>query len=219
MEGDDDPVRNHAYYQWVPFVLFLQAMSFYMPHLFWRTFEGGKIKLFVNGMKRTILSKYIDSDGSVTINDKFNIKSKKQLEAKIGNIKTIFLNYIKINNNWAKKLIFCELLNLGNLILQVYITNKFLAGQFYDLGHQFIKEDFNHQMDVLDLVFPKMTKCHFHKYGASGSIQKHDSLCVMALNVINEKIYVFMWFWYWLLLGVTILGLMWRIATFLMHSV
>ena len=25
-----------------------------------------------------------------------------------------------------------------------------------------------------DIVFPKVTKCHFHKYGASGSIQKHD---------------------------------------------
>jgi hypothetical protein len=29
-------------------------------------------------------------------------------------------------------------------------------------------------MDTLDIVFPKVTKCHFHKYGASGSIQKHD---------------------------------------------
>jgi hypothetical protein len=30
-------------------------------------------------------------------------------------------------------------------------------------------------MDTLDIIFPKVTKCHFHKYGASGSIQKHDA--------------------------------------------
>lgn len=44
-------------------------------------------------------------------------------------------------------------------------------------------------------VFPRMTKCTFHKYGASGSLQKHDALCVLALNILNEKIYIFLWFW------------------------
>lgn len=44
-------------------------------------------------------------------------------------------------------------------------------------------------------VFPRITKCTFHKYGASGSIQKHDALCVLALNILNEKIYIFLWFW------------------------
>lgn len=42
-------------------------------------------------------------------------------------------------------------------------------------------------------VFPRVTKCTFHKYGASGSIQKHDALCVLALNILNEKIYIFLW--------------------------
>jgi hypothetical protein len=30
----------------------------------------------------------------------------------------------------------------------------------------------------------------------TGSIQKHDALCVLALNILNEKIYIFLWFWF-----------------------
>ena len=43
--------------------------------------------------------------------------------------------------------------------------------------------------------FFRLTKCTFHKYGHSGTIEKHDALCLLALNIISEKIYVFVWFW------------------------
>ena len=48
----------------------------------------------------------------------------------------------------------------------------------------------------MNIVFPKVTKCTFHKYGPSGTITRHDGLCILALNIINEKIYVFLWFWF-----------------------
>lgn len=41
----------------------------------------------------------------------------------------------------------------------------------------------------------RITKCTFHKYGPSGTIERHDAMCVLALNIINEKIYVMLWFW------------------------
>jgi hypothetical protein len=36
-------------------------------------------------------------------------------------------------------------------------------------------------------VFPRMTKCIYKKFGASGTIQTHDALCILPINVINEK--------------------------------
>lgn len=57
----------------------------------------------------------------------------------------------------------------------------------------------------------QVTKCIFHKYGPSGSIQQHDALCVMALNIIHEKIYTVLWFWLLFLFIASTLGKFCRI--------
>lgn len=64
----------------------------------------------------------------------------------------------------------------------------------------------------------QVTKCTFHKYGPSGTIQAHDAMCVMALNIINEKIYTFFWFWFVLLFAASTIGLIWRIVTICLHA-
>lgn len=57
--------------------------------------------------------------------------------------------------------------------------------------------------DPMDIVFPKVTKCTFHKFGPSGTIEKFDGLCILPLNILNEKIYVFLWFWFIAVLFIT----------------
>lgn len=64
----------------------------------------------------------------------------------------------------------------------------------------------------------QITKCTFHKYGPSGSLQHHDAMCVMALNIINDKIYTFLWFWYLILFICSLMALFWRVLTILLHA-
>ena len=52
-------------------------------------------------------------------------------------------------------------------------------------------------------MFPLITKCTFQDFGGSGDIQKHDILCVLSVNVINEKIFTFIWFYLAFLLIIT----------------
>merc|ERR1712037_469992 len=39
--------------------------------------------------------------------------------------------------------------------------------------------------DPMAAVFPKVTKCTFHKYGPSGTVEKKDGLCVLPVNTIH----------------------------------
>ena len=67
--------------------------------------------------------------------------------------------------------------------------------------------------DPMVEVFPRITKCTFHKFGASGTIQKLDALCVLALNILNEKIYIFLWFWFIMLAVLSGLSLLYSVVT------
>ncbi|XP_054016119.1 uncharacterized protein LOC128896721 isoform X2 [Hylaeus anthracinus] len=66
---------------------------------------------------------------------------------------------------------------------------------------RFLESDQEDRVDPMIYVFPRMTKCTFYKYGVSGEVERHDAVCILPLNVVNEKIYVFLWFWF-LFLGV-----------------
>ena len=79
-------------------------------------------------------------------------------------------------------------------------------------------EQLDYKYDPLVRVFPRMTKCLFHKYGYSGAIERHDALCFLPLNIVNEKIYVVLWFWFVFLFIVTALCLLQRILLVLFPS-
>lgn len=41
----------HSYYKWVPFMLFFQAISFYVPHMIWKMWEGKKIQMITKDIR------------------------------------------------------------------------------------------------------------------------------------------------------------------------
>lgn len=60
-------------------------------------------------------------------------------------------------------------------------------------------------------IFPTLAKCDFYNFGHSGSMQKRDGLCILPLNILNEKLFAFLWLWYMFLLIVTIFNVMYRL--------
>ena len=58
--------------------------------------------------------------------------------------------------------------------------------------------------DPFHLIFPKMTKCTLEMYGPSGTIVNYDGLCVLPVNILNEKIFLLLWFLFFPLLMLTV---------------
>ncbi|XP_049311141.1 innexin shaking-B isoform X1 [Bactrocera neohumeralis] len=189
-------IKHTKYYQWVAFTLFFQAILFYTPRWLWKSWEGGKIHALI-------------MDLDIGICSEAEKKQKKKL----------LLDYLwenlRYHNWWAYRYYVCELLALINVIGQMFLMNRFFDGEFLQFGWKVIKymeDDQEDRMDPMIYIFPRMTKCTFFKYGSSGEVEKHDAICILPLNVVNEKIYIFLWFWFILLTFLTLLTLIYRVV-------
>ncbi|KAK4311264.1 hypothetical protein Pmani_017223 [Petrolisthes manimaculis] len=193
---DKDHVRvEHAYYQWVPFVLFLQGCLFYLPHLVWKMFEGKTADKLLQGLQ-------------------FNSMDESRDEKKKNIIKYL---HISAGHNGRYSVIYmaCELLNFVNVIGQMFLLDKFFGGIFMTFGSkvmEFALEDEYERSDPMVMAFPRMTKCDFHTFGPSGTLQLKDALCVLPQNILNEKVFITMWFWFVLLASITALQVVWRVV-------
>ena len=100
----------------------------------------------------------------------------------------------------------------------MFLMNTFFDGAFLTFGFDviaFAERDQEERIDPMIYIFPRMTKCTFNKFGTSGEVEKHDALCILPLNVVNEKIYIFLWFWFLILGFLTALVLLYRLIIIL----
>eukprot|EP00095_Tigriopus_kingsejongensis_P003667 snap_masked-scaffold11_size778918-processed-gene-3.9 protein:Tk03667 transcript:snap_masked-scaffold11_size778918-processed-gene-3.9-mRNA-1 annotation:"innexin 2" len=110
----------------------------------------------------------------------------------------------------------CEALATLNVIFQYCLMHIFLDGFFFRYGIKLwsLSElDPEDRDDVFSIIFPKVGKCTFEKVGPSGTIQHFDALCVLPVNVYNEKVYIFFWFWLSIVLALSGGLLIYRLAT------
>jgi len=172
---------------------------FYLPRLLWKTAEGGIMKLITAGLTEfnAFMDKSTRQEGVELIAKYYNITPSRR-------------------GTYFMKFVFCEVLNLVNVIGQIYFTDMFLGYQFTKFGRDVFtisEMDMNYREDPLHKVFPKVAKCRFSKYGPSGSVQNHDALCVLPLNIINEKIYIFLYFWFIFLGAISAIWFIYRLLT------
>ena len=133
--------------------------------------------------------------------------------------------HIGLNRIYAYKYIFCEFLCLINVMGQIWYNDWFFDGQFLTYGLEVLRrgsqglesalaaaesqpnisvspnESINThtaeaRLHPMLLMFPRITKCTFYDYGSSGDIQRKNALCLLPMNVLNEKIYLGLWVWY-----------------------
>lgn len=208
----------HAYYLWVPIVLVFQAASFYAPRMLAKTWENKNLKVVLGSLKESVTM--CDADRDAKLTKVADFLSKHLLMSR--------------SNKWALKMTLVTLVYLGVSILNVYVTNLFLNRSFVLYGYDVSQFYYQHWNDhaafmgfdplnirqdglvgPMERAFPIMTKCDFQNYGSSGTVQRRDAICVLPVNVINQKIYVLLWFWIHGLVFVTALAI---VATLLEYA-
>ncbi|CAL8126486.1 unnamed protein product [Orchesella dallaii] len=197
---------DHKYYQWVGFYLLFQAGLFYFPRFIWKLWEGGRLKVL-----------------TVSLDSILN-RTESEVEQRKGKIVEYFLRNYHRHNAYAYRFITCEIVNCANVFGQIFLTNVFLGYHFSTYGQEIIKMLIIANYDEsegnpMDKVFPKVSKCIFNHFGASGNIVHQDVLCVLPLNILNEKIFIFLWFWFVFLAMVSMIGLLYRLLTIALPSV
>ncbi|KAK9883602.1 hypothetical protein WA026_001777 [Henosepilachna vigintioctopunctata] len=162
-----DEIIWQKYYQWVSIMFGLQALLFYLPRYIWKHWEGGRMELLVQDLCGPLVPA------------EWNKETRQRL-----------LKYLMNDNNghrlYALHYSFCEILNLLNVIFQIRLMDWFLSGHFslYGLTVGTIQN-----LNPMDKVFPKVAKCSYYRFGVSSTIENRDALCVLPLNVLNEKLF------------------------------
>ncbi|XP_023237365.1 innexin inx2-like [Centruroides sculpturatus] len=186
----------HAYYQWVCFMLFFQAILFFAPHYLWTIWEGDCMRQLMLEMSAPIM-------------DEEKKKERRKLLAQY------LVSSFKQHNMYAFEYFLCEFFNLINVVGQIFFVDAFLGGEFSQYGIkvvQFTEWDSSVRYDPMIEVFPRLTKCTFYRFGSSGDVQRHDAMCILPINIVNEKIYIFLWFWFLLLGFVSAGAIIYRIV-------
>jgi hypothetical protein len=172
---------KQTYYQWIGFILLLQAGFFYLPRFIWKNLcEEGRIKELVSGIQSHVQDE-----------DELLKRQEKVIE------------YIKRNKGhhlfYALKFFFCEILNFFNVIGQIFLTDWFLGHAFLNYGLQWLWYDFDDDEHAIFhpsfRYFPKETLCRVYSGSRSGAENDIISArCILPIQIFNEKIYLFLWY-------------------------
>ncbi|CAG9827683.1 unnamed protein product [Diabrotica balteata] len=186
--GKDSPTSRQTYYQWICLIFGFQAVLFYLPRYLWKACEAGRLKELVGEF------------GGPLVSDKWNPTERDKLMAN-------FLGSTYIHNMYTFRYCFCEVLNMLNVIANIYFMDWLVTGEFsaYGINHATYKT-----INPMNRVFPKIAKCTYYKYGPSGDVQLLDALCILPLNVLNEKVFLILWYWFYLLLIISVLCVVYR---------
>ena len=161
---DNHEKREHDYYQFMPLILALMSIGFYVPRCIWLNAEKNLFSEIVQDLKAFLIDQ--------------NTK-KEQLQ----NLAT----FIKHRRGSHKKLFMwhfiCQILYIANLLSQVYHLNLLFSGDFLYYG-------VSRNMHV---VFPKVTHCDLTHYGMSGHVDSNPLTCFLPLNSLNDKVFLFIW--------------------------
>ncbi|CAG9529883.1 unnamed protein product [Cercopithifilaria johnstoni] len=209
------------YYQWIPFILALQALLFLVPRIIWIMFNwrtGLNMQAIVDA---AILTRKVGEKRYL----KKRTKNQENSFAQAQQI-TYVMDFNRRKSQYAKLMVplrqiyvtalylLCKCLNVINIIGQLYLLNRFLGMQYYFWGFGVLNDLIHGREWFISGNFPRVTLCDVI-IREIGNTNRKTVQCVLMINMFNEKIFLSLWFWLMALGLLTILNLAyWTVITF-----
>ena len=54
--------------------------------------------------------------------------------------------------------------------------------------------------DPMCEIFPKIAACRYHRYGMGGQEDDRHAICILGLNMINDKVFIATWIWHYFII-------------------
>ncbi|VIO85845.1 Innexin inx-3, putative [Brugia malayi] len=225
----DDPVpedvndRHGAeigYYQWVPIMLVLQALMFFIPEWIWKTLNkqsGLDLDTIVKGAKSLRSSKCNERKKELEKLASF-VEECLEFDTPRHQKRFFCFNYGYSLGSYVTLLyLLMKSLFLINIFSQFIILNNFLGTSHSLWGFQMLLDLWQGREWLDSGVFPRVTMCDF-KVRRLANIHRYSVQCVLMINMFNEKIYLFIWFWFLFVAASTLLNFVYFIYNTILAS-
>ena len=187
----------NSYYQWVPLYLVLLAFLFYLPRMFWLIMEGGLMEFFGKGTTTRFIEDQEEKKETLVNFFSKNIHNKYNV---------YFWGFITM-----------EALNWLIVLIQFGLTNVFLHYRFSAYGLEVVnyyrlpEEEQQETKNPMCATFPRIASCDYWRWGSGGRQENINAICVLSLNMINDKVFLILWWWFLFLAIVGALRIVYRI--------
>uniref|UniRef100_A0AC34RM35 Innexin n=1 Tax=Panagrolaimus sp. JU765 TaxID=591449 RepID=A0AC34RM35_9BILA len=208
--------KEFGYYQWVPIILALQAIMFYIPNWLWKTLHqqsGLDLRTAIADAAKLRAMRHCDRNGEVEklctyISETLEINEGRPLPRRV----LCFRIGRHLGSYVSTLYIFIKLLYVLNIFLQFVILNNFLGTPHSFWGLDTMLQLIQGQDWTDTHVFPRVTLCDF-QVRRLANLHNYTVQCVLMINMFNEKIYLFIWFWFAFVLISTVINFFYTLVT------
>ncbi|KAM7534990.1 hypothetical protein Aperf_G00000096459 [Anoplocephala perfoliata] len=192
--------KKILYYQWVPFVLGLQCVLFCIPRLIWKT-------LYLHASTHgNILSRVVLRSVDAL---RTPAKKRQAIIDEIADTAEYFFNKHSFKNissgmcrvrcfhktNIITSYTIVKILYLINAVGQLIMMQRYLGFQSFGYGMHVFRDILNGHDWQVTQIFPRVGFCYIELKFLGVPKNAVTAQCVLPQNMLNEKIYIFLWWW------------------------
>ncbi|CAD5216963.1 unnamed protein product [Bursaphelenchus okinawaensis] len=209
--------RQVSYYQWVPFVLALEALMFYVPCVLWRGMLHWHSGINVQSLAQMACdARMMDRDARTATVQTIasHMQDALEIQKDASDVSSFFCG----GKRWASYVtclyVFIKIMYLANVVLQIFMLNWFLGTDNVLYGFYILKDLLSGREWGVSGNFPRVTMCDF-EVRVLGNVHHHTVQCVLMINMFNEKIFLFLWFWFFMVAVISVFSLVhWMLISF-----